>query len=502
METGSAPFREGKTAHETRQTKTCMHCGERRPASEFRRRTGRRASSGARRGACRRCRQLGVREQHNRDMRVAQASPSAKLERRGQDGMDSDLREDMVSSLVKNERERNERIALQGSAAGKEQGRDLGKHVNSHAEAGAVLIDQMEKDVAIVSVSDTPSQRKKRRRRRKKKPSEVIHAHASVQAESESEASTDLYAVDRRLPGGELPPGDVHSPGVAAANGKGSAQRARKRAAAVVPAAEQASAAQALLPATPQGPAAGPAPVAADEPPAARRKRKRRRKLAAALAPGAGQARSGAAEAHAPEPGLARDEASTGKASSAAKAQPAAAGREPSHASRSHGAGMDGRPRRHHAPPAAIDPEDPASLRTNRQGMVRMRGKTDKGRRWHQEVDMELAVTLVKEKAAVVINRYTIRRLFSNKDFKRFILDRDKYTCYFCGSYGDTIDHLLPRAKGGHTTPLNCVCACNLCNQSKAAMDADEFMRSGIPEWNAAHQAELLALEIQETGLE
>ncbi|QKS60175.1 HNH endonuclease [Paenibacillus barcinonensis] len=163
---------------------------------------------------------------------------------------------------------------------------------------------------------------------------------------------------------------------------------------------------------------------------------------------------------------------------------------------------MDGRPRRHHAPPAAIDPEDPASLRTNRQGMVRMRGKTDKGRRWHQEVDMELAVTLVKEKAAVVVNRYTIRRLFSNKDFKRFILNRDNYTCYFCGSYGDTIDHLLPRAKGGHTTPLNCVCACNLCNQSKAAMDADEFMRSGIPEWNAAHQAELLELEMQESELE
>ncbi|WP_418792715.1 HNH endonuclease [Paenibacillus polysaccharolyticus] len=496
METGSAAFREGKTAHETPQTKICMHCGERRPASEFRRRTGRRASSGARRGACRRCRQLGVREQH-----MAEVAQSVKAEQR-RDGMDNTLREDMTSSPVKNERERNERIALQGSAAGKEQGRDLGKHVNSHAEAGAVLIDQMEKDVAIVSVSDTPSQRKKRRRRRKKKPSEVIHAHASAQEESESEASTDLHAVDGGPPGGEHPPGDVHSPGIAAANGKGSAQRARKRAAAAVPAAEQASAAQALLPATPEGPAAGPAPVAADEPPAARRKRKRRRKLAAALAPGAGQARSEAAEAPAPEPGLARDEASTGKASSAAKAQPAAAGREPSHASRSHGAGMDGRPRRHHAPSAAIDPEDPASLRTNRQGMVRMRGKTDKGRRWHQEVDMELAVTLVKEKAAVVINRYTIRRLFSNKDFKRFILDRDKYTCYFCGSYGDTIDHLLPRAKGGHTTPLNCVCACNLCNQSKAAMDADEFMRSGIPEWNAAHQAELLALEIQETGLE
>ncbi|WP_017691651.1 HNH endonuclease, partial [Paenibacillus sp. PAMC 26794] len=178
-------------------------------------------------------------------------------------------------------------------------------------------------------------------------------------------------------------------------------------------------------------------------------------------------------------------------------------GQRPAHASRSHGAGTDGRPRRQTpSVPVAIDPEDPASLRTNRQGMVRMRGKTDKGRRWHQEVDMELAATLVKEKAAVVVNRYTIRRLFSNKDFKRYILTRDHYTCYFCGSYGDTIDHLLPRAKGGHTTPLNCVCACNLCNQSKAAMDAEEFMRSGIPEWNAAHQAELIELAMQEAQLE
>ncbi|WP_397386422.1 HNH endonuclease [Paenibacillus sp. RRE4] len=412
METGSAAFREGKTEHETRQTKTCMYCGERRPASEFRRRTGRRASSGARRGACRRCRQLGVREQ-----RMAETAQSVKSEQR-RNAMDNTLREDMASSPVKNEREqeRSKRIGSMQSATGDEPGRDLVNRVDSDelaspvsSESGTVRIGQTEKDGTIASVSATPSQRKKRRRRRKKKPSEMINAHASAQAESESKASTDLHAVDGRLPGGERPPGDVHSPGVAAANGK---------------------------------------------------------------------------------------------ANAAAKAQPAAAGREPSHASRSHGAGMDGRPRRHHAPPAAIDPEDPASLRTNRQGMVRMRGKTDKGRRWHQEVDMELAVTLVKEKAAVVINRYTIRRLFSNKDFKRFILERDKYTCYFCGSYGDTIDHLLPRAKGGHTTPLNCVCACNLCNQSKAAMDADEFMRSGIPEWNAAHQAELLALEIQETGLE
>lgn len=109
-------------------------------------------------------------------------------------------------------------------------------------------------------------------------------------------------------------------------------------------------------------------------------------------------------------------------------------------------------------------------------GFIRMRGKTDNGRKWYQEIDPDLAYTLVKENAAVVVNRHTIRRIYSNKEFRKLILERDRYTCYFCKEYGDTIDHLLPRAKGGHTTPDNCVCACNLCNQSKADKDLEVFM--------------------------
>ncbi|UQZ34534.1 restriction endonuclease [Paenibacillus sp. PK3_47] len=125
---------------------------------------------------------------------------------------------------------------------------------------------------------------------------------------------------------------------------------------------------------------------------------------------------------------------------------------------------------------ARPDPQDASALTPSFKGMILMRGHSDKGRRWHQEIDLELAVTLVKEHAAVVVNRRTIRRLYSNKDFRNMILTRDNYTCYFCGLYGDTIDHLLPRAKGGHTTPDNCVCACNLCNQTKADRDVEEFM--------------------------
>lgn len=127
------------------------------------------------------------------------------------------------------------------------------------------------------------------------------------------------------------------------------------------------------------------------------------------------------------------------------------------------------------APPKPKGP-DASVLRPNREGIIRMKGITDKGRRWYQETDLETAVVLVKEYAAVVLNPHMILRIYSNKKFRRFILTRDRYTCHFCGEYGDTIDHLLPRSKGGHTTPLNCVCACNLCNQSKANRSVEEFI--------------------------
>lgn len=132
-------------------------------------------------------------------------------------------------------------------------------------------------------------------------------------------------------------------------------------------------------------------------------------------------------------------------------------------------------------PPPKPPGPDASVLRPTREGIIRMRGHTDKGRRWVQETDLETASVLVNEFAAVVVNAHTIRRLYSNKKFKRYILMRDQYTCHFCGEYGDTIDHLLPRSRGGHTTPMNCVCACSLCNQSKANRSLEDFME-GVEE--------------------
>lgn len=47
------------------------------------------------------------------------------------------------------------------------------------------------------------------------------------------------------------------------------------------------------------------------------------------------------------------------------------------------------------------------------------------------------------------------------------ILRRDNWTCAYCGRTGTTFDHILPRHLGGRTTWLNCVAACEGCNNRR-----------------------------------
>jgi len=45
---------------------------------------------------------------------------------------------------------------------------------------------------------------------------------------------------------------------------------------------------------------------------------------------------------------------------------------------------------------------------------------------------------------------------------------RDEYTCQYCGSHDDlTIDHVVPRSRGGKSSFDNCVVACRPCNNRK-----------------------------------
>jgi len=54
---------------------------------------------------------------------------------------------------------------------------------------------------------------------------------------------------------------------------------------------------------------------------------------------------------------------------------------------------------------------------------------------------------------------------------RRTILARDHYTCQYCGAQPGksslTIDHVIPRSRGGKNTWENVVAACAVCNQRK-----------------------------------
>ncbi|MEM7141480.1 MAG: HNH endonuclease [Actinomycetota bacterium] len=50
---------------------------------------------------------------------------------------------------------------------------------------------------------------------------------------------------------------------------------------------------------------------------------------------------------------------------------------------------------------------------------------------------------------------------------RRGVLARDDHTCQYCGATAETVDHVMPRSKGGRHTWDNVVAACRRCNGSK-----------------------------------
>lgn len=70
---------------------------------------------------------------------------------------------------------------------------------------------------------------------------------------------------------------------------------------------------------------------------------------------------------------------------------------------------------------------------------------------------------------------------------RRGVLERDRWTCVYCDARpGDrrrgrvlvksdfTVDHIVPRSRGGRNTWTNTACACYFCNQRKANRSAHE----------------------------
>jgi 5-methylcytosine-specific restriction endonuclease McrA len=62
---------------------------------------------------------------------------------------------------------------------------------------------------------------------------------------------------------------------------------------------------------------------------------------------------------------------------------------------------------------------------------------------------------------------------------RRNVMIRDNHICQYCGAKlgktGGTIDHVVPKARGGQSTYTNCVASCKSCNNQKADKRLDEI---------------------------
>jgi 5-methylcytosine-specific restriction endonuclease McrA len=55
------------------------------------------------------------------------------------------------------------------------------------------------------------------------------------------------------------------------------------------------------------------------------------------------------------------------------------------------------------------------------------------------------------------------------------LMRRDNYRCAYCGRRAETIDHVIPRSRGGQHAWENCVASCTMCNHRKADRMLEEL---------------------------
>jgi 5-methylcytosine-specific restriction endonuclease McrA len=72
---------------------------------------------------------------------------------------------------------------------------------------------------------------------------------------------------------------------------------------------------------------------------------------------------------------------------------------------------------------------------------------------------------------AVMVSETYIKKKHSVRFSRQNLLIRDNFTCQYCeqklSSMDLTVDHVIPRVKGGKTRWENIVCACYVCNSIK-----------------------------------
>lgn len=91
------------------------------------------------------------------------------------------------------------------------------------------------------------------------------------------------------------------------------------------------------------------------------------------------------------------------------------------------------------------------------------------------EPDQRIGVFPVPKAVRLVAYVVTRWRYNSGPAWSRpGVMVRDGHRCAYCGGPATTVDHVLPRSRGGRNTWTNTVAACGGCNQRKRDRTPDE----------------------------
>lgn len=75
----------------------------------------------------------------------------------------------------------------------------------------------------------------------------------------------------------------------------------------------------------------------------------------------------------------------------------------------------------------------------------------------------------------LLVKAVAYRALESLRPSRQALFKRDKHACQYCGNHGDlTLDHVMPKSRGGEDTWENLIAACIRCNNKKGDRTPDE----------------------------
>ncbi len=118
------------------------------------------------------------------------------------------------------------------------------------------------------------------------------------------------------------------------------------------------------------------------------------------------------------------------------------------------------------------------------------------GKLTHSEIKKQLSEEFNCSKSAIHADIIYFRTkglsetIFQNKNIRKFIRERDCYTCQYCGVITKTngiVEHIIPAYEMGVAKPYNLVYACQKCNTLKRRqvwipMNFDIITKDN-PEW-------------------